>query len=116
MVNEHHLSERRACGLVGLSRDSYRHPPELDASTRELADRIVEIAQVRRRFGYRGIHDMLRPDFPGGNHKRKKQTSGSKAACFLYRWRRRRDSNPRYGKPYTGFRAGRAAGAQPASC
>ncbi|HMN20916.1 MAG TPA: IS3 family transposase [Ottowia sp.] len=70
MVNEHHLSERRACGLVGLSRDSYRHPPELDAATRELADRIVEIAQVRRRFGYRRIHDMLRPDFPGVNHKR----------------------------------------------
>ena len=68
MVNEHHLSERRACGLVGLSRDSYRHPPEADAATRELAVRIVEIAQVRRRFGYRRIHDLLRPQFPGVNH------------------------------------------------
>lgn len=26
MVSEHHLSERRACRLVGLSRDSYRQP------------------------------------------------------------------------------------------
>jgi hypothetical protein len=26
MVDEHHFSERRACRLVGLSRDAYRHP------------------------------------------------------------------------------------------
>jgi putative transposase len=70
MVEDHHLSERRACRLVGLSRDSYRHPPEADAATRELAGRIVEIAHVRRRFGYRRIHDLLRPQFPGVNHKR----------------------------------------------
>ncbi len=67
---EHHLSERRACSLVGLSRDSYRHPPETDQMTQDLTSKIVEIAQVRRRFGYRRIHDMLRPQFPGVNHKR----------------------------------------------
>ncbi len=67
---DHHLSERRACSLVGLSRDSYRHPPETDQMTQDLTSKIVEIAQVRRRFGYRRIHDMLRPQFPGVNHKR----------------------------------------------
>ena len=40
MVAEYHLSERRACRLVGLSRDSYRHPPEVDAATRDLTGRI----------------------------------------------------------------------------
>jgi putative transposase len=69
-VTEHHLSERRACRLVGLSRDSYRHPPETDQMTQELTGKIVEVAQARRRFGYRRIHDMLRPQFPGVNHKR----------------------------------------------
>jgi putative transposase len=69
-VIEHHLSERRACRLVGLSRDSYRHPPETDQMTKDLTGKIVEIAQVRRRFGYRRIHDMLRLEFPGVNHKR----------------------------------------------
>lgn len=68
MVEDHHLSERRACRLVGLSRDS--HPPQADAATRELAGRIVQIAHARRRFGYRRIHDLLRPEFPGINHKR----------------------------------------------
>ena len=70
MVSEHHLSERRACRLVGLSRDSYRHPPQADQATVELHEKIVEIALVRRRFGYRRIHDLLRPQFPGVNHKR----------------------------------------------
>jgi len=70
MVGEHHLSQRRACRLVGLSRDSYRHPPQADATTQALAGRIVEIAHARRRFGYRRIHDLLRPEFPGTNHKR----------------------------------------------
>ena len=27
MVNVHHLSERHACALVGLSRDTYRKRP-----------------------------------------------------------------------------------------
>jgi putative transposase len=70
MVSEHHLSERRACRLVGLSRDSYRHPPQADQATGALHEKIVEIAHVRRRFGYRRIHDLLRPQFPGVNHKR----------------------------------------------
>ena len=70
MVSEHHLSERRACRLVGLSRDSYRHPPQPDQATLDLHEKIVEIAHVRRRFGYRRIHDLLRPQFPGVNHKR----------------------------------------------
>ena len=38
--------------------------------TKHLTGKIVEIAQARRRFGYRRIHDMLRPEFPGVNHKR----------------------------------------------
>lgn len=70
MIDLHHLSERRACRLVGLSRDSYRNPPVPTEATQRLSARIVEIAQVRRRFGYRRIHDLLSVDFPGVNHKR----------------------------------------------
>jgi len=70
MIAQHHLSERRACRLVGLSRDSYRNPPVVDEATQQLSAKIVEIALVRRRFGYRRIHDLLRPQFPGVNHKR----------------------------------------------
>ncbi len=60
MVEERQLSERRACSIVGLSRDSYRNPPQPDQLTRDLGERIVDIAHVHRRFGYRRIHDLLR--------------------------------------------------------
>jgi len=70
MIREHHLSERRACRLVGLSRDAYRHPPVPSALNAELSGRIIEVAHVRRRFGYRRIHDLLRPEYPQINPKR----------------------------------------------
>ncbi len=52
------ISERRACSLVGLSRDNWRNPPERP----EKGQRIVKVAHERRRFGYRCIADMLRAD------------------------------------------------------
>ena len=55
---------------MGLTRDSYRNPPVLDQQTVTLSAAIIDIAQVRRRFGYRRIHDLLRPEFPNVNHKR----------------------------------------------
>jgi len=70
MIERCDLSERRACRLVGLSRDSYRNRPEVDEMTQQLSGKIIEIAHARRRFGYRRIHDMLRPEFPDVNHKR----------------------------------------------
>ena len=70
MVESFQLSERRACRLVGLSRDSYRNPPVVDAQTVALREAIIAVAHVRRRFGYRRIHDLLRTRFPQVNHKR----------------------------------------------
>jgi putative transposase len=70
MVEQFQLSERRACRLVGLSRDSFRNPPMASEQTQALRCRIVDIAHQRRRFGYRRVHDLLRRDFPGVNHKR----------------------------------------------
>ena len=35
-----------------------------------LSAKIIEIAHARRRFGYRRVRDLLRPDFPPVNHKR----------------------------------------------
>ena len=70
MLEQHHLSERHACRLVGLSRYSYRHPPQPSELNATLGEQIRQTALVRRRFGYRRIHDMLRQQFPGVNHKR----------------------------------------------
>jgi putative transposase len=70
MVQEHQLSERHACRLVVLSRDAYRHPPAVSQENQLLSERIKAVALVRRRFGYRRVHDVLRADLPGVNHKR----------------------------------------------
>ncbi len=64
------ISERRACRLAGLSRDAFRHPPVTMAATTALSGRLIELAQARRRFGYRRLHDLLRLEFPRVNHKR----------------------------------------------
>lgn len=39
-------------------------------ATQALSARIIELAQIRRRFGYRRLHDLLRPEFPDVNHKK----------------------------------------------
>ena len=64
------MSERHACALVGLSRDTYRHVGQTSALNGELREHIVQTAHARRRWGYRMIHDVLRPKYPGINHKR----------------------------------------------
>ena len=70
MVHDHRMSERHACALVGLSRDTYRHVGQPSALNMELRDQIVRTAHNRRRWGYRMIHDVLRPQYPQINHKR----------------------------------------------
>lgn len=95
MIGTFDLSERRACRLVGLSRDSYRHPPVMDQATKELSAAIVQIAQVRRRFGYRRIHDLLRPSFPGVNHKRVYRLYSEANLAVRKRKRAKRPANER---------------------
>ncbi len=70
MVAEHPMSERHACALEGLSRDACRHVDHASALNAELREKIVQTAHTRRRWGYRMIHDVLRPQYPGINHKR----------------------------------------------
>ena len=70
MVTNHQMSERHACALVGLSRDTYRHAGQTSDLNVELREQIVQTAHARRRWGYRMIHDVLRPQYPNINHKR----------------------------------------------
>ena len=46
------ISERRACQLIGLSRSVLRYQPRASVQN-ELQAQLVELAQERRRFGYR---------------------------------------------------------------
>ena len=46
MVNHHQMSERHACALVGLSRDSYRHVSQTSALNVELRSKIIQTAHI----------------------------------------------------------------------
>ena len=64
------ISERRACGLVGLARTTLRRVVVEQPGTTALKARIVDLAHARRRFGYRRIHDLLRREGVQANHKK----------------------------------------------
>lgn len=63
------MSERRACRVIGADRSSIRYeasrPDDADLRTR-----LRELAQERRRFGYRRLHVLLRREGVQVNHKR----------------------------------------------
>ena len=70
MIREAHgLSERRACGLVGIKRSRCRYARRR-AELGELRERLRELAQERRRFGYRRLTVRLRREGWAVNHKR----------------------------------------------
>ncbi|WP_156356984.1 IS3 family transposase [Sphingomonas sp. Leaf38] len=53
------MSERRACAVVGADRKSMRYRSRR-ADDGDLRSRLRELAQQRRRFGYRRLHILLR--------------------------------------------------------
>ena len=72
---EGQLSERRACGLTGMNRGSWRYQRK-ERHEAALRVRLRELAGERPRFGYRRLHRMLRREKENGrakwvvNHKR----------------------------------------------
>jgi putative transposase len=63
------VSERRACAALGVDRRSvrYRSIRPDDASVRA---RLRELAAIRRRFGYRRLHVLMRREGLVMNHKK----------------------------------------------
>ena len=68
MRQELPISERHACGLVGLT--TLRRVVAESPATTLLQARIIDLAYARRRFGYRRIHDLLRREGVQANHKK----------------------------------------------
>jgi putative transposase len=68
-IEKKEYSQRRACSLVGLAPKVYRHRSRR-ADDGVLRTRLKELAAVRRRFGYRRLHLLLRREGFAVNHKK----------------------------------------------
>lgn len=66
---EHGLSRRRACGLIGISRSVAGREPKRARDHDRLRERLRALAGQRRRFGYRRLHELLRREGWRANHK-----------------------------------------------
>ena len=64
------LSERRACGLLMVERSTCRYEAVTREANEELRGKLRDLAMVRRRFGYRRLHALLRREGWPVNHKR----------------------------------------------
>jgi len=66
---EHGFSERRACRLIGVNRSAWQYEP-LRGKDDAVRKRTREIANERRRFGYRRLAIQLRREGKGMNLKK----------------------------------------------
>lgn len=63
------VSERRACLKIGIPTASKRHKSKRKDDS-VIRTRIVELANIRRRFGYRRITNLFQREGKEVNHKR----------------------------------------------
>jgi putative transposase len=88
-VETHGMSERRACAILGADRSSvrYRSVRPDDAALRS---RLRELADQRRRFGYRRLHVLLRLEGHALNRKKTQRLYREEGLAVRRRKSRRR--------------------------
>lgn len=91
---ETELSERRACGLIGVDRGSARYRPR-GSDDGGLRRRLRELALERRRFGYRRLHVLLVREGWPVNHKRVYRVYRAEGLRVEERKRKRRAARER---------------------
>jgi putative transposase len=69
LMADHGFSEGRACGLIGVNRSAWHYEP-LRGQDDAARVRMREIANERRRFGYRRLAILLRRERRGMNLKK----------------------------------------------
>jgi len=107
------LSERRACGLVGLGWSTCRYQTRR-AEWPALRERLHALAAERRRFGYRRLYVLLRREGYRVNLKRVYRLYRDEGLAVRRRRRRRRGGS---GGAVAWIRIGRwSTGSWPRGC
>ena len=88
------FSERRACVIVGLCRNSYRYQAK-PKNDDEIKSRLRELAEKRRKFGSPRLHTLLRREGRVINHKRTERLYHEEGLSLRLKKRRKRISHLR---------------------
>ncbi len=92
------LSTRRACRLVGLSRNTLRYQAA-DDRDEALRKRMKELAEQRRRYGCRRLHILLKREGLVVNHKRTERLYKEEKLALRIRRRKKLASQSRIELP-----------------
>jgi putative transposase len=94
VIATHGLSQRRACGLIEITRRSFRRAPRPDRNA-ELRQRLRALAEQRRRWGCPMLYQVLRREGWWVNHKRVERLYREEGLSLRRRRRRKRLSHLR---------------------
>ena len=92
VMTSHALSQRRACGLIGITRRGLKRAPAKDRNL-GLWQRLRELAEERRRWGGPMLYLMLRREGWRANHKRVERLYREEGLSLRSRRRRKRLSH-----------------------
>jgi len=93
-----HLSQRRACGLVGLRTATYRYRSRRP-SLEDVRERLRHHAAARPRFGYRRLGVLLDREGHRMNHKKLYRLYKLEHLAVRRRKRKKRVAEPRVTRP-----------------
>ena len=94
LQENHRLSQRWTCNIVGISRSSYRYQ-EKPKNDNEIRSRLRELAQQRRKFGSPRLHTLLRREGYQINHKRTERLYREEGLSLRLKKRKKRVSHLR---------------------
>lgn len=94
LKKEFQFSERRACTIVGLCRNSYRYQAK-PKNDDEIRARLRELAEKRRKFGAPMLHTLLRREGHLINHKRTERLYREEGLSLRMKKRKKRTSHLR---------------------
>lgn len=89
MIQRHSLSQRRACGLVSVSRTVMHYAPRSSALNDRLRRRLKELAEKHRRYGHIRLYVLLRREGVAVNHKRTERLYRAEGLSLRIRRRRK---------------------------
>jgi putative transposase len=98
LMATHQLSQRRACGLIGITRRSLTHRPSEDRN-RALRERLRALAEEWRRWGCPMLYQLIRREGFRVNHKRVERLYREEGLSLRRRRRRKRLSHLRVSGP-----------------